>query len=181
MGENLISVSVFNSTHTPILSALLLILSTSRFLVPDFPLLAPAPFLSSALYWELPSPASPTETLFGLIQTCVKTYLFAKQQTCHVFRSALLSSSAASPCCLLSKLVVNSVQCINYNCVSGCLCVRVSVHSLRIVSPKKDFVLYKYFIYHFAIKIQVTVPFCLSVHTYLLHKDFGQLHAYPVG
>ena len=32
-------------THPPILSDLLLILSASRFLAPDFPLLVPAPFL----------------------------------------------------------------------------------------------------------------------------------------
>ena len=45
----LISVTVFNFfTHPPILSALLLILSASRFLTPHFPLLAPTPFLSSA-------------------------------------------------------------------------------------------------------------------------------------
>ena len=41
----LISVTVFNFTHPPVLSALLLILSASRFLAPDSPLLVPAPFL----------------------------------------------------------------------------------------------------------------------------------------
>ena len=44
----ILSLTVFNSAHTPALSGLLLILSASRFLVPDFPLLAPAPFPSSA-------------------------------------------------------------------------------------------------------------------------------------
>ena len=39
--------TVINITHPPALSALLLILSASRFLVSDFPLLVPAPFLSS--------------------------------------------------------------------------------------------------------------------------------------
>ena len=43
----LISVTVFNFTHPPVLSALLLKLSASRFPVPDSPLLVPAPFLSS--------------------------------------------------------------------------------------------------------------------------------------
>ena len=43
----LISVTVFNFTHPPVLSALLLILSDSRFLAPDSPLLFPAPFLFS--------------------------------------------------------------------------------------------------------------------------------------
>ena len=43
----LISVTVFNFTHPPVLSALLLILSASRFLVADFPQLVLAPFLSS--------------------------------------------------------------------------------------------------------------------------------------
>ena len=43
-----VSLSVFNFTHLPVLSALLLILSASRFLVPDFPRLVFLPFLSSA-------------------------------------------------------------------------------------------------------------------------------------
>ena len=43
----LISVTVFNFTHPPVLSAPLLILSASRFLAPDSPLLVPAPFLFS--------------------------------------------------------------------------------------------------------------------------------------
>ena len=41
----LTSVTVFNFTHPPVLSDLLLILSTSRFLAPDSPLLAPIPRL----------------------------------------------------------------------------------------------------------------------------------------
>ena len=44
----IISVTVFNFTHPPTLSALLQILSASRFLAPDFPLLVPTLFLSSA-------------------------------------------------------------------------------------------------------------------------------------
>ena len=43
-----ISLTVFNFTHPPTLSALLQVLSASRFLVPDFPLLVPTLFLSSA-------------------------------------------------------------------------------------------------------------------------------------
>ena len=43
----LISVTVFNFTHPPVLSVLLLILSASRFLAPDSPLGVPAPFLFS--------------------------------------------------------------------------------------------------------------------------------------
>ena len=65
---NLISVTVFNFTHPPILSAPLLILSASRFLTPDSPLLVPTPFLFSVHQHGWPSPSSPTETLFGLIQ-----------------------------------------------------------------------------------------------------------------
>ena len=42
-----ISVTIFNFTHPPILSTLLLILSASRFLAPDSPLLVPTPFLFS--------------------------------------------------------------------------------------------------------------------------------------
>ena len=41
------SVTVFNFTHPPVHSARLLILSASRFLAPDSPLLVPAPFLFS--------------------------------------------------------------------------------------------------------------------------------------
>ena len=40
--------TVFNFTHPPVLSALLLILYASRFLIPDFPLLLSVPSLSSA-------------------------------------------------------------------------------------------------------------------------------------
>ena len=40
--------TVFNFTHPPVLSALLLILYASRFLIPDFPLLVSVPSLSSA-------------------------------------------------------------------------------------------------------------------------------------
>ena len=43
----LISVTVFNFTHPPALSALLQVISTSRFFASDFPLLVPTPFLFS--------------------------------------------------------------------------------------------------------------------------------------
>ena len=42
-----ISATVFNFTHRLVLSALFLILSASRFLATDSPLLVPAPFLFS--------------------------------------------------------------------------------------------------------------------------------------
>ena len=61
----LTSVTVFNFTHPPVLSALLLILSVSSFFVPDFPLLVPAPFLSSAFLLGMTFLSSPTETLLG--------------------------------------------------------------------------------------------------------------------
>ena len=67
----LISLTVFNYTHTPVLSAQLLILSDSRFLVPDFPRSVPEP-----LYMECPSPSSPKETLSGLLQIQPKNVLF---------------------------------------------------------------------------------------------------------
>ena len=44
----LMSVTVFSFTHPPILSVLLVMLSCSRFLVSDFPLLVSVPFSSSA-------------------------------------------------------------------------------------------------------------------------------------
>ena len=45
-------------------------------------------------WWH--SPSSLTKTLPGLLQIKLKAFLFPKQQTCNVFRAALLSSSAPS-------------------------------------------------------------------------------------
>ena len=59
----LISVTVFNFTHPPALSALLQVISASRFLTPDFLLLVPVPFLFSVHL----SPSYLTETLSGLL------------------------------------------------------------------------------------------------------------------
>ena len=70
----LISVTVFNFTHPPVLFALFLILSASRFFVPDFPLLVPAPFLSSAFLLGITFPSYPTETLLDSSQSNLKTF-----------------------------------------------------------------------------------------------------------
>ena len=82
-------------THPPILSALFLTLSVSRFLVPDFPLLGPVPCLSSV-------------TLHKPSLDCFKfnldIFFSPKQQTCQVFCSVLVSSSL-SVCCLFTLCV----------------------------------------------------------------------------
>ena len=62
------SVTVFNFTHHPVLSAPLLILSAFRFLAPDSALLVPSPFLFSVHQHGMTFPLSPTETLSRLTQ-----------------------------------------------------------------------------------------------------------------
>ena len=93
----LISETVFSFTHPPVLYALLLILSASRLLAPDSPLLVPAPFLFSAplhgMAFPFLSDGNPLWTPSTLTR---RRFFFSKQQTCHVFRFALLSSSASS-------------------------------------------------------------------------------------
>ena len=64
----LISVNVFNFTHC---SACLLILSASGFPIPDFPLLASTPFLSSASIYKMTFPFLSHH--FHLQPLCIKT------------------------------------------------------------------------------------------------------------
>ena len=64
---HLFSLTVFNFTHPPVLSTLLLILSASRFLTPVSPLFVPTPFLSSVHLNAMTFPSSPTETLSGFV------------------------------------------------------------------------------------------------------------------
>ena len=47
------------------------------------------------------------------------------QQTCHVFRSALLPSSATNPCLLSQCLSGLQIVYSEYTCAGGRLCVRV--------------------------------------------------------
>ena len=56
-----ISVSVSNFTHSPVLSALLPVLSASRSLVSDFPLLLTCRFCLPSMCVERPFPSSPAD------------------------------------------------------------------------------------------------------------------------
>ena len=87
----LISVTVLNSTHPLILSALFLILSASRFLVPDFPL------LSFSIFGPVHGMTFPFLSRRKPLWTHSNPSLkhFPKEQPCHVFPAVLLSSS---PC-----------------------------------------------------------------------------------
>ena len=83
-------------THTFVFSALLLTLAFSRFLVPDSPLLVPAPFLSSAPLYGMASPSSLTETLPGLFKSNLETSPPQKKKSkkkidlpCFLFRAAV--------------------------------------------------------------------------------------------
>ena len=60
-------------TRCRILPSLLLILSASRFLVPDFLLLVPVPFCLRPLYMVWPFP--PTDTTSGLLQSNLKMWM----------------------------------------------------------------------------------------------------------
>ena len=97
---------VFNFTHTSVFSALLLTLAPSRLLVPDSPLLVPAPFLSSALLHGMTFPFLSDGNPVWTPQINSRDIFPPKQQTCHLVCSALLSSSASSLCCPF-KLCVN--------------------------------------------------------------------------
>ena len=91
----LISVTVFNFTHSPALSALLLTLSASRFHSPDFSLLVPAPFLFSVhlhgMTFPFLSDRNPLWTHSG--QTL--RHFFSQHYRPAMF-SVLLSSSVSS-------------------------------------------------------------------------------------
>ena len=84
------SMAVFNFPHPPLLSALFLTLSDSRSLVPDFPLLVPAPILSSAplhgITFHYLTVRNPLWTPSNLTSNL----------SCFPFRAAV-SSSASSP------------------------------------------------------------------------------------
>ena len=88
----LISVTVFNFTHPPALSALLQVISASRFLTPDFLLLVPVPFLFSVHL----SPSYLTETLSGLLYIKPEVISFPKTLDLTVFHFVLMSSSVSS-------------------------------------------------------------------------------------
>ena len=91
----LISVTLFSFTHPPVLSVLLLILSASRFPVPDFPLLVPALFVFGPSAWsDLPFPLQQKPSLDS-IKSNLKTFLFPKaiDLPCFPFRAAVVLRS----------------------------------------------------------------------------------------
>ena len=104
---HLISVSVFNFTHPPILSALLLILSASRFLAPDFPVLVPVPFPSLAPWHGMTFPFLSDRTLSGLLQIKPEDISFPKtiDLPCFSFHAAVFL-------CLKSLLFVVHLSCV---------------------------------------------------------------------
>ena len=94
----LISVTVFNFTHPTVLSALLLILSASRFLAPDSPLLGPAPFQFSVHLHEMTflflSDRNPPWTHSNVTQKC-----FFSQNCKPAMFSVPCCCSISSLCC----------------------------------------------------------------------------------
>lgn len=108
-----------------------------------FPLLLQSPFLSSAHLHSVTSASSPTETLSGHFHIQPQHVSFSetrdlpgfpKQQTCRVFRSALLSSPPQGPLVVCSsRLEIKSCGVNNYTLVCGCLCVCGCMYALRIV------------------------------------------------
>ena len=81
----LISVTVFKFTHPPVLSALLILsVSVSGFLIIDFPLLIPSPFLSSAHLHGTTFPSLRQNPCLDSFKSNLKTCLFPKQYTCQV-------------------------------------------------------------------------------------------------
>ena len=99
--------TVFNFTHPSVLSALLLILSASRLPRTRLSTVGSRAFDFGPSKWNdfpLPLPQKPYVDTF---QSNPKTFLFPKQQTCHLFRTAaLLSSTASSPCQLQSVIIL---------------------------------------------------------------------------
>ena len=89
-------VIIFNFTHHPVLSALLLILSASRFLDPDFLRWTYCLFCLRLLCMEWPPFPLRQKPSMDSFKSDFKMFLFPKHYTCHVFGSALLCSSATS-------------------------------------------------------------------------------------
>ena len=89
---HLTSVAVFNFTHPPVLSTLLLILSASRFLAPDSPLLVPAPFLLCAHVYALRI-VSRDKILI------IYYYYYMVQGWLAHYQSQIMSSRPTFPCC----------------------------------------------------------------------------------
>ena len=107
-------VPLANFAYTLVLSALLLTIAASRFLLPVFPLFIPAHFLNfGPSTWKDPPPpfssSSPTETRCGLYSS--QTSIFFQNSWCAMFSvpCCILFPSQISVCCLFN-LCVNLVS-----------------------------------------------------------------------
>ena len=101
----LISVTVFNFTHPPVLSTLLLILSASRFLAPDSPLLVPAPFLLCAHVYALRI-VSRDKILI------IYYYYYMVQGWLAHYQSQIMSSRPTFPCCQHFPVQLSTFHCL---------------------------------------------------------------------
>ena len=124
---HLISVILSNFTHPLILSALLLILSASRSLIPDFPQLVPVSLCLQSLGTIRPSPSSPKETLSGFLQIWPKKSSFSKtlDPPCSPLLCCFLPPSLAPVC----KLSFCYKLCIMIVHAGACGSVWVSVYA----------------------------------------------------
>ena len=119
--------------------SLLLILSASRFLAPDSPLLVLAPFLFSVHLHGMTFLFLSDINSLDPFKYNLKTFIFPKLETCHVFHSMLLSSSFFAACFKLCKLsfvhivsmLVRASACMF---VHAHVCTHACMHAFRIVS-----------------------------------------------
>ena len=121
----LTSVTAFSFTHPPVLSALLLIFSAPKFLVPDSPLLVPAPFLSSALQGGMSYFLSDGNPLCIPSNQTSRHLFFTprkkKYLPCFSFRAAVLLRLKSV------EVSCNEVLYSQYTRVYGSVCVCVCV------------------------------------------------------
>ena len=133
-----------NLTHHPVLSALLLILSASRFLVPDAVGSCRFSIVSPSTWNDFPIPRRKNTHLPCWTPWNLPSFLFQKLETCNVFPSCAAIFLCCKPLLCLFKSFVNSIQCTH---VCGCPCVCV----IREVLSEQHFAhyIYKYFNYHY--------------------------------
>ena len=118
----LISVTIFNFPHPPILSAHLLILSACRFLVPDSPLFFPAPFLSFGPHAWVAFP-------FLFVRNSLWT---PSSQTLRHFFSKNVDLFSVPCCCLDPQNIDLSIPCCcldpqNIDLSIPCCCLQPQV------------------------------------------------------
>ena len=120
-----------------VFSALFLILPSSRFIVPDFPLLVTMPFSSSSAPRHgtiLPFLSDRNSVWTPSNQTSRHFFSQNNRPSCHVFHSTLLSPSTSS-LSLLSRSA--KIKCCIVSICVMCVCLCVCVYALGIVSIDK--------------------------------------------